>query len=141
MTSILAADLQHIRKSSTYKELWTFLLSSLEMEFIFISNKSGERMLPWGTPSSWWCASDKLDPMRTLKERSSKKFSINDGKWPLRPRSCRSLRMPCFHVVSNAFSRSKKMATTCCLFIKASRMYVSSLTRWSMVERVFRKPH
>ena len=47
------------------------------------------------------------------------------GRFPLRLTSCRSDRISCFHVVSDAFFKSKKTATTCSLLVKASLMKVS----------------
>ena len=59
---------------------------------------------------------------------------IKHGNRPRKPSSCRSRNMPCFQVVSYAFSRSKKMATTCSFLIKACLTKVSNFTKWSTVE-------
>ena len=48
--------------------------------------------------------------------------------------------MPCFHVVSKAFSMSKKMAVTCSPRRKAFLIWVSSLMSWSVVDLFFLKP-
>ena len=42
-----------------------------------------------------------------------RKFSMKFGRRPLRSMLCKSFSIPCFHVVSNAFSMSKKMTVTC----------------------------
>src|SRR5215469_6646889 len=55
------------------------------------------------------------------------------GNRPLSPISWRSLSIPYFHVVSYAFSRSKKTATTCSRFTKPSLTQVSKRTSWSTV--------
>jgi len=52
----------------------------------------------------------------------------------------RSRSMPYFHVVSYAFSRSKKTDTRCSRLTKSSRIKLSSLISWSLVLRFFRKP-
>ena len=79
-------------------------------------------MLPCGTPCSCSKVSHNVEPIRTLKDLSDKKFDIKFGNWPLRAISCKSLKMPCFHVVSYAFSRSKTIAAQCSFLINASRI-------------------
>ena len=85
-------------------------LTHLTMLLILILNRVGDRMLPCGTPCSCSKVSDNVEPIRTLKDLSDKKFDIKLGNRPLRPISCKSFMMPCFHVVSYAFSRSKNIA-------------------------------
>ena len=60
--------------------------------------------------------------------------------------SCKSHNMPCFQVVSYAFSRLKKKkrrkkAITCSFLIKASLTKVSNVTKWSTMEWFLQKPH
>ena len=47
------------------------------------------------------------------------KSAMNNSSLSLRSASWRSFTMPYFHVVSQTFSRSKKIAVVCCLWIKA----------------------
>ena len=49
--------------------------------------------------------------------------------------------MPYFHVVSYAFSRSKKINTACSFLAKAFRIKVTKRTRWSNVLLPWRNPH
>ena len=86
-------------------------------------------MLPCGTPCSYSKVSENVEPIRTLKDLSDKKFDIKFGKQPLRPISCKSFMMPYFHVVSYAFSRSKNTATQCSFLINASRIKDSNHTK------------
>ena len=97
------------------------------MEFILISNRRGERILPWGTPSSCLNQSEKEEPTLVWKVLFCRKHSMNSGRCPLRPMLCRSLRMPYFHVTSKAFSKSKKITVMCSFFESAFFMKVSSL--------------
>ena len=102
---------------------------------IFMLKRAGERMLPCVTPISCSCSSDNFEPTLTLKCQWDKNPSIKCGRWTLKPKSQRSERMPCFHVVSQAFSRSKNMVRTCCFVTKASLMNVSK------IQCGFRKHH
>ena len=63
-------------KSSTYKEE-SVSLTHLTMLLILILNRVGDRMLPCGTPCSCSKISDNVEPIRTLKDLSDKKFDIN----------------------------------------------------------------
>ena len=133
--------LTHKAKSSTNKEQSVPFKTVLTMLLIFMLKRAGDKMLPSGTPISCLCSSERVEPTLTLKERSDRKLWINLGRWPLKPRSQRTARMPCFHVVSQAFSRSKKMVKTCYFLRKAFLMNVSKRTRWSNVLWFFLKPH
>ena len=104
--------LTHKAKSSTNKEQSVPFRTTLTMLLISMLKSAGDRMLPCGTHISCSCSSERVEPTLTLKEPSDRKLWINLGRWPLKPRSQRSARMPCFHVVSWAFSRSKKMVKT-----------------------------
>ena len=77
----------------------------------------------------------------TRIRRSLRYSETKTGSLPLRPILWRSRMMPYCQVVSYAFSKSKKRPTACCLWAKASRRYLSRLTRCSVVLRCFRKPH
>ena len=99
------------------------------MLLILILNRVGDMMLPCGTPCSCTKVSDNVEPIRTLKDLSDKKFDIKFGKRPVRPISCKSFMMPYFHVVSYAFSRSKNIATQCSFLINASRIKDSNRTK------------
>ena len=46
------------------------------MLLILILNRVGDRMLPCGTPCSYLKVSDNVEPIRTLKDLSDKKFDI-----------------------------------------------------------------
>ena len=86
-------------KSSTYKEE-SVSLTHLTMLLILILNRVGDMMLPCGTPCYCSKVSDNVEPIRTLKDLSDKKFDVKFGKRPLRPKLCKSFMMPYFHVVS-----------------------------------------
>ena len=86
-------------------------------------------ILPCETPCSCSKVSDNVEPIRTLKDLSDKKFDIKFGNRFLRPISCKSFMMPYFHVVSYAFSRSKNIATQCSFLINASRIKDSNRTK------------
>ena len=68
--------------SGPYKTDFTILL-------ILRLNRTGDKMLPWGTPISCWYVSD----------REGLVFNFN-SRWPWKSRSWRSHSTPCFHVVS-----------------------------------------
>ena len=127
-------------KSSTYRDPSVSVLSVSIIEFILISNRIGERILPWGTPCSWGCQSEYSVPTLVWNVLFCRKFSIKIGRFPLRPILWRSRSIPVFQVVSNAFSMSKKTTVTCSPFRKALRMKVSNLTNWSRVDLFFLKP-
>ena len=99
------------------------------MLLIFILKRVTESIQPCGTPISCTRASDRVLPTLTRKSRSFKKAAMKMGRRPLRPKSCKSLKILYFQVVSYALSRSKNTDTTCCLFINASRINVSKRTR------------
>ena len=64
-------------------------------------------MLPCGTPCSCSKVSDNVEPIRTLKDLSDKKFDIKFGKRPLRPISCKSCNRPGYpHPVSSELENS-----------------------------------
>ena len=60
------------------------------MLLILILNSVGDRILPCGIPCSCSKVSDNVEPIRTLKDLSDKKFDIKFGNRPLRPISCKS---------------------------------------------------
>jgi hypothetical protein len=91
--------------------------------FIFILNNVTERMLPWELPSLVPECQSKLNSL------SDRKFEIKVGTLPFNPISKRSFKMPYFHVVSYAFSRSKKINTACSFLAKAFRIKVTKRTR------------
>ena len=99
------------------------------MLLILILNRVGERILPCGTPCYCSKVSDNVEPIRTLKDLSDKKFNIKFGNRPLTPISCKSFMMPYFHVVSYAFSSSKNIATQCSFLTNASRIKDSNRTK------------
>ena len=71
--------------------------------FILILQRVVDSMLPCGTSCFFFCfffKSDRVDPMRTWKVLSVKKFLIYFGSLPLSLRSYRSFMTPNFHVVS-----------------------------------------
>ena len=80
---------------------------------ILMPNKISDKMLLCGTPCSCLNMSNNVLPIRTLNVRSDKSFRIKSGNRPKRPNLCNSFMMPCFQVVSWAFSRLKNTATTC----------------------------
>ena len=125
--------------------MYMLQVTPLGMEFatllILRLKRVTERTLPWGTPNSWSCGSERTVLIRTRKRRFERKLATKMGKWPLIPRSYRSRIMPYRHVVSYAFSRSKNTATACCFLMEALRRNVSNLTRWLRVERPRLKPH
>ena len=110
------------------------------MLLILILNRVGDRIPPFWTPCSCSKVSDNVEPIRTLKDLSDKKFDIKFGIRPLRPISCKSFMMPYFHIVSYAFSRSKNIATQCSFLINASRIKDSNRTKWSLIPYFIRKP-
>ena len=67
-----------------------------------------DNIQPCGTPVSWSWRSDSVDPSLTMKCQFLRKFEMKIGRFPLRLTSCRYDRMPCCHVVSYAFFKSKK---------------------------------
>ena len=70
-----------IPKSSTYKEE-SVSLTHLTMLLILILNRVGDKILPCGTPCSCSKVSDNVEPIRTLKDLSDKKFDIKFGNRP-----------------------------------------------------------
>ena len=72
---------------------------------------------PCDTPVSWSYRSDSVDQSHFEVSIFFRKFEMKIGRFPLRLMSCRSDKIPYFHVMSYAFSKSKKTATTCSLFI------------------------
>ena len=99
------------------------------MLLIFVLKKVTKRMIPCGISFSWLWRSDKMDPTQTLKFPCKKKLLMMPGSISLRPRLCRSLKIPYFHVES----RSKKIAFRCSFFnIKASLMKITRQARCSI---------
>ena len=128
-------------KSSTNTEDSESFRTAVTISLILILKSTGDSILPWGTPFSCTWKSERVEPILTWNKRSERKLLMKHGSRPRKPSSCRSRNMLCFQVVSYAFSRSKKMATTCSFLIKASLTKLSNLTKWSTVERFLRKPH
>ena len=86
--------LRHKAKSSTNKEQSVPFKTALTMLLILMLKRDGDKMLPCGTPIYCSCSSEGVEPTLTLKERFDRKLWINLGRWPLKPRSQRSARMP-----------------------------------------------
>ena len=105
-----------------------------------MEKRVAERTLLCGTPSSWYCKFEKLDTTRTLNVLSKRKFFMNIGSLPLKPRSYRYRIIPYFHAVSYAFSKSKNTAVKFFFYMKVSLMKVSSRIKWSMVPLLFQNP-
>ena len=102
--------------------------------FILILNNVTERILPWGTPISCSWISEWIELTLTLNYLSDRKFEIKVGSLPFNSISKKFFfKMPYFYVVSYAFSRSKKIDTTCSFLATVFQMKVSKRTRWSMV--------
>ena len=116
-------------KSSTHKEQ-SVPLTALTTLLILMLKRAGDRMLSCGTPISCSCSSERVEPTQTLKERSDRKLWINLGRWPLKPRSQRSARMP-----------QGQRKWLCSFLTKAFLINVSKWMRWSNVQWFFLKPH
>ena len=97
------------------------LIEGVDYFVNFKTKRVTDNIQPCGIPVSW---SDSVDPSLTLKCLFLRKFEMKVGRFPLRLTSCRSDRSRCFHVVSDAFFKSQKTATTFSLLIKASLMKV-----------------
>ena len=69
----------------------------------------GDKMLPRGTPCSCSNVSDKVFLTRALKDLSDKKLDIKVGSRPLRPKLCRSFRMPYFQCSVISLFQVKKI--------------------------------
>ncbi|KAL3875022.1 hypothetical protein ACJMK2_037963 [Sinanodonta woodiana] len=68
----------------------TDIIDSVNDSDIPIDNSSvnvTDKILPWGTPISCWCISERVEPTRTLNSLSERKLEIKEGRRPLRPRS------------------------------------------------------
>ena len=66
--------LTHKAKSSTNKEQSVPFKTALTMLLILMLKRAGDRMLPCGTPISFSCSSERVQPTLTLKERSDRKL-------------------------------------------------------------------
>ena len=110
------------------------------MLLIFMLKRVTNSILPWRILSSWFWIFDRVELIPTRNFLSERKALIKFGSLPFNPMLCRSLMIPCHLVVSYAFSRSKNI-TTRCFFMIASRVEVSYLTTWSIVDLQLLKPH
>ena len=133
-------DVEVMQKSSTNKYFWTPAVRQLVILLIFMLKRVTDSILHWGTPASWFWMFDRVEPMRTKNFLSERKALIKFGSLPFNRMLCRSF-MIYLQVVSYAFSRSKNIATRYCFCIIASRMEVSNLTTWSIVDLRLLKPH
>ncbi|KAL3854255.1 hypothetical protein ACJMK2_013575 [Sinanodonta woodiana] len=43
-------------------------------------NNVTDKILPWGTPISCWCISERVEPTRTLNSLSERKLEIKEGR-------------------------------------------------------------
>ena len=107
----------------------------------FLLKKVTDRILLWGTPSSWFWMFDLVELIRTRNFQFERKALIKFGSLPFSPMLSRSFMIPHIQLVSYAFSWWKNIATRCCFCIIASRMEVSNLTTWSIVDLWLLKPH
>src|SRR5215469_2278630 len=103
-------------KSSTKINPSTPCLRQLVMSFILSPKRVTDSTLPCRSPVSKVEMSDSTDMYRTQKLLCCRNLVIKFGREPLNPTLNRSLKHPCLQVVSYAFSKSKKIATTCSLF-------------------------
>ena len=79
-------------------------------------------------------------PCCTVKVRWERNFLMNVAMFPLIPVLWRSFRIPYLHVVTYAFSRSKKIETTWLFLIRPLRVYILSLVSWSLVPWFHQNP-
>ena len=93
------------------------------IELIFKPNKVTDNILPWGTPISCSCKSERHEPRRTQKFLFLKK-PMKHGNLPRSPALRKSFIMPYFHVLSYAFSISKNIA------INELSLHKSFLNEW-----------
>ena len=81
------------------------------MLLIFILKSVTDRILPCGTPSSCLYRLENVDrQFRTLNRLSERKLLMKFSKFPRSPKLWRSFTILNLHMVSEAFSRSKKTA-------------------------------
>ena len=112
-------------RSSTYRALSIPRLRHLMMLLVFI-RRVKVKILVGSLPLG--CGGQRVDATQTLKFLSKRKLLRKPGSLLLQSRLCRSLIMPYFHVESYAFSKLKKIAIRCSIFVKASLMKVSRQT-------------
>ena len=113
----------------------------LVMLLIFILKRTRDIILSWGFPFSSFWMFDSVEPIRTRNFLFECKALIKVGSLPFNPKLWRSLMIPNLQVVPYALSMSQNIATRCCFCIIASRMEVSNLTTWSIVDLRLLKPH
>ena len=87
---------------------------------ILMEKRVTERMLPSGTFSSWFCESERVDPTRTLNVLSKRKFLMDIGNLPLKPRSYRSRIMHTSMSCRKPSLNKKNTVVRCFFFVKTS---------------------
>ena len=74
-------------KSSTNNDASEPFKTDLTILLISRRKRTGDKMLPWGTPISCSYVSDRLDPALTWNSRWDRNPSMKVGKWPRKSRS------------------------------------------------------
>lgn len=123
-----------------YLNKWTDGPTVFAMSMMAIVNNATFSIDPWGIPLSCWCGWDGLWQRWTKKWWSRMKFDKNKGRLPLSFHQWRFQRIPKHHVVSKAFSKSKRTEVQCWHMLKVFWIWCSSCTRWSTTEQWLWKP-
>ncbi len=99
------------------------------------------RTLPWGTPSYWVKEEEIEEKIWTRKEQWQRNDWIKTVILPLSPREASWCKIWYRHVVSYAFSKSKKTARTDSRWPKADLIYVSIWVKGSAVLQARQNPN
>src|SRR6218665_160842 len=110
------------------------------MSFIIIRNNSGEMTDPCGVPLCWVNLVDSSAPTLTWNVLSDKKLSIHFAVLPITPSFCNLRCSVGICSISNALSKSMKMARRCSLFFSFFSMLSWSFIIWSRVFLCFLNP-
>ena len=111
----------------------------LAILLIFIQKRVTDRMLPCGI-SFWFCGSERVDPVRTLKLLCEWNFLMKSGCLPLKPKSyvLHNIKIP--DSVVWLLQIEKIAVKRCFIFMKSSRMKVSRWIKFQMDPLFFRNP-
>ena len=119
---------RHTAASSAYcdREIVSFSRDSCSVLMMTLK-RIGLSTLPWGHPFSRFRGSDVSTPTRTCIFLSVRKLWIHFSMLSVIPNSLNFNIVPVVHMRSNAFSRSRKVATTNFFSMKAILIADSNL--------------
>ena len=102
---------------------WQTLSTLCGMPLVYIINRIGPRMDPWGTPDITSVQLDVCPLTITLYSLPFKKLLIHDRTFSVMPYECTLVSCRLWGTVSKALSKPKQIVSTC---LPSSRAFVQS---------------